>query len=315
MLKSVSPGVTCVLPVSAGWPESVFDLQARIVLVSDLAGIPLHRFARYAIDSTSVSSSSAGQDCFHIFVDGSDFGEQSAAWCFVVLSQTEHEFFFHGALWHTVLGAGAVASEIPLNSNSGEAMAMLWAMLWALQHCPGACVNLWSDSQSTVRDVLWESAAPGVLGELLSAVACALRVHSKPSWHYVKAHDGHPWNEMADSLAKWAAKGNLCHLPAPLLPTLQAGSGAAWEWFRVADQRALEAYPRYDGSRLTGTLSVSGAEGIEPPSQMPMRGLRSLSLVSFNVQTLAGKRDPVPMKVDRRDVWRAMVSIFCLSLY
>ena len=86
---------------------------------------------------------------------------------------------------------------------------MLWAILRAIQHCPGAQINLWSDSQATLRDVLWESAVPGVLGELLSAVACALRVHSKPSWHYVKAHDDHPWNEMTDSLAKWATKGNL----------------------------------------------------------------------------------------------------------
>ena len=104
-----------------------------------------------------------------------------------MLAQTEREFFFHGALWHSVLGAGTVADDLPLNSSSGEAMAMLWAMLWAIQHCPGAQINLWSDSQATLRDVLWESSAPGVLGELLSAVACALRVHSRPAWHYVKA--------------------------------------------------------------------------------------------------------------------------------
>ena len=93
-----------------------------------------------------------------------------------MLSQTEREFFFHGALWHCVLGAGTDAAEIPLNSTGGEAMAMLWAMLWAIQHYPGAQVNLWSDSQATARDALWESAAPGVLGGAL--VCSGLRVAS-----------------------------------------------------------------------------------------------------------------------------------------
>ena len=39
-------------------------------------------------------------------------------------SQTEREFFVHGALWHSVLGAGADAADLPLNSTSGEAMAV-----------------------------------------------------------------------------------------------------------------------------------------------------------------------------------------------
>ena len=131
----------------------------------------------------------------------------------------------------------------------------------------------------------------------MSAVACALQAHSKPSWHYVKAHDDHPWHEMADSLAIWAAKGNLCNLPIPLIPTLQAGPGAAWEWIRVVDQVALEAYPACDGARFTGALSASEACGLEPSMQLPLCEPRSLSL---DVQTLAGTRDRAALKVDRR---------------
>ena len=74
-------------------------------------------------------------DCFHIFVDGSDLGEQSAAW-------TQREFFFHGAL--CVLVAGAVATEITLNSTSGER--------W---QCYGQCCGQFSTAlQATVRDAL-----------------------------------------------------------------------------------------------------------------------------------------------------------------
>ena len=63
----------------------------------------------------------------------------------------------------------------------------------------------------------------------------------------------------------WRPKGKLCHLPTSSLPTLQAGLGAAWEWFRVVDQATLEAYPKIDGSRLTGALSLSAARGLNHP--------------------------------------------------
>ena len=36
------------------------------------------------------------------------------------------------------------------------------------------------------------------------------------AYRHVRAHEGHPWNELADSLAKWAAKGNGSELPRPV---------------------------------------------------------------------------------------------------
>ena len=47
-----------------------------------------------------------------------------------------NSFFTEHSIKHSVLGAGSDAAEIPLNSRSGEAMAMLRAMLWAIPHCP-----------------------------------------------------------------------------------------------------------------------------------------------------------------------------------
>ena len=67
-LNSFSPVVSCDLPSSAGWPVFVRDPQARIVLESDLTGVPMHRFARYAYESTSLAVSVAGCDCFHIWI-------------------------------------------------------------------------------------------------------------------------------------------------------------------------------------------------------------------------------------------------------
>ena len=107
--------------------------------------------------------------------------DQYVAWCFDLLSPAGIEFNFVVALWHSVIGS--VACDVPLSSTSAEALAQCG-------QCCGLC--RWSDSQSTVRHALWELAAHGVLGELLSAVTCALRGHSKPSWNYVKAYEGHP---------------------------------------------------------------------------------------------------------------------------
>ena len=201
--------------------------------MSDLTGVPLHRFPKHAYESTSHAASVADFDCVHIFVDGSDLGDQSAAWSFVVLSQTERGFFFHGALRHSVLGAGTDADDLPLNSSSGEAMAMLWATLWVIQHCPGAQINLWSDSQATHPEV-WESAAPGVLGELLSAVACALRVHSKPSYKPTMIIPGMRWLTRLQSgrpkVICAISRFSSCQLSELVQGLL--GSGSVW-WIRL----------------------------------------------------------------------------------
>ena len=105
-LNSFSP--VCDLLASAGWPVVVHDHQARIVLVSDLTGVPLHRFAKYAYESTSHAVSGSDVDCFHIFLMARIW---VAARSFVVLSQT---VFFHGALWHGyVVGNAVEDSALP----------------------------------------------------------------------------------------------------------------------------------------------------------------------------------------------------------
>ena len=50
------------------------------------------------------------------------------------------------------------------------------------------------------------------------------------------------------------------------------------------------------------------------PSQSPMHQIRSLSLVSFTVQSLAGTRDPAALKVDRRALLAQQLNVETFSL-
>ena len=56
------PVTSCDLLALAGWPVTVHDPQARVVLVSYLTGVPMHRFAKYAYESTSHAASVADFD-------------------------------------------------------------------------------------------------------------------------------------------------------------------------------------------------------------------------------------------------------------
>eukprot|EP00974_Lingulodinium_polyedra_P077752 7526880-Lingulodinium_polyedra.AAC.1 len=85
-----------------------------------------------------------------------------------------------------------------------------------------------------------------------------LRCGCRVAWEHVHGHCGHPWNELADACAGWAASGrtgsslpNLSAWRALLLrpPTL------AWAWLAAAPAALREALPHGPrGRALDGRL-------------------------------------------------------------
>eukprot|EP00974_Lingulodinium_polyedra_P014792 1431140-Lingulodinium_polyedra.AAC.1 len=65
-----------------------------------------------------------------------------------------------------------------------------------------------------------------VLGDLGDLAQEVLRI----DYDHVRAHDGQPWNELADSLAKAASRG-ACFPPGPLtLATMLGVKELGWQW-------------------------------------------------------------------------------------
>eukprot|EP00972_Heterocapsa_arctica_P082848 12208681-Heterocapsa_arctica.AAC.1 len=52
--------------------------------------------------------------------------------------------------------------------------------------------------------------------------------------YHVKAHTGHPWNELADSVANIASNDRMPHAPREAAERLGPGNAYAWEWLKHA---------------------------------------------------------------------------------
>ena len=71
---------------------------------------------------------------------------------------------------------------------------------------------------------------------------------------HVKAHSGHPWNELADSLAKREARAEQDSHPQPeWTRAFIADREREWEWMRQADAHTLNAYPTLTPTGLVAT--------------------------------------------------------------
>jgi len=122
------------------------------------------------------------------------------------------------------------------------------------------------------------------------------RQYSHVGWNHVHSHEGHPWNEAADSLAKWAATGpsTLLPLPTSVQRHMAVTAGLEWEWLWAADEHTKAAYPDMVGRDFLFDLTpaCAAARHIRPP-KCEMVGThtsapRSLHSVvgSFNACTL-----------------------------
>ena len=148
---------------------------------------------------------------FHFFTDGSKTTDGTVGSGLVLLIETNLGLHYGGCL-HAF-----VATET--TSLYGEHGAMIWALLWAIHvsdthwaHFGTAEVHFSFNFDATVSGYTaagyWRTAhAPSWRVILRSLTQILQTRHGQHclAWNHIKAHTGHPWNEMADALAKFAA--------------------------------------------------------------------------------------------------------------
>lgn len=173
-------------------------------------------------------------DAVHIYVDGSSFGlnrsdpaTHEAGWAFIVLVQCNHAFQFYGATSH-ILDKGNMytnkcnsVGELLSDALSAEATGMIWVLAWTLQnpfHAPcwihydnctvgqyAAGVHQWKAT--------WEYQS---LHRNIAALRhCLIMLHRLPFFQHQKSHDGHPWSDAVDALAKSVTKRIVVPHPLP----------------------------------------------------------------------------------------------------
>lgn len=288
--------------------QSLVELTASIAgiaLVRDFGGIPLNDAARAGLAMTSMGSEDlVAYDELFIYTDGSfsdACAEATTGWAFVVLGRVGMQIEVVGVLFHPGPGSGLVFSEIPeLDNNDMEAAAVLWAALWLLVVRPAVPVTVVSDSALAehVAQSLWYwRARPGV-AQVLSSVCQVAEQVVQLHWEHIQSHCGHPWNELADSLAKWAALGHGCFLPDALCDRMQASNSLNWEWLRAAPAEFRAAYPPIVGTDFVFTELRSEA-ALTPPRGSAEGGGGSrpgmsagFGVVSYNVRTFKSGDNP-----------------------
>ena len=215
------------------WPQQVSEMSRQVLEL-----LPeLHSSSQLALQLTpDWQGDHVNKVC--LYTDGSHFRHESypdaAAWSVVILYECldlpsdrlkwHYGGFLTGQV-HTALDgmqdAHFVGATTPCSSQA-EASAMVWALAFSLQH---SCQNieLCFDSTSIGYSAAgsWQGGCDLESRALFRSLFClrALVRASKRSvsFRHVAAHDGQPWNELADAIAKGTAKRLLFSSILPLV--------------------------------------------------------------------------------------------------
>ena len=113
------------------------------------------------------------------------------------------------------------------------------------------------------------------------------------SIEWTQAHVGLPWNELADSVAKWSSRNTYTAVPPEVVAALQYDVTWEWAWLAEAEPSVQAAYPALTQGGFQG--GWTGGQWLPdqaiPGVAVPQDDLRTiarvgLSCASFNACTL-----------------------------
>ena len=272
---------------------------------------------------------------FHLFTDGfynSDNG--SAAWSFVIVtmdteqyspeSQCHLEGYFTGKV--TANHADDYWHGAPhLNAYIAELEALFHAHWWAL--CSDIpCVHIHYDAMSAGQASAgaWGFSGDNPLATCTRSIAQALDevAQQTTTYHHIRAHNGDPWNELADATAK-----------ATLTGAIEVNHPFSFRWHnwitgqlqlrieslptRLALLRGDSSLPECQGQCLSWLPSLADptddalwafGRDESPPEVSGSEVCTRIKCCTFNVRTL--KEDPLAVTAGACEFLRAQLSYY-----
>ena len=274
-----------------------------IPLHTEYDGMEIHPFSKVALACCPRSSNRAS--AYYIYCDGSYLpGEPlSSAWALTLVAKTEEGFSNCGYIAGRVLSStNLIVDAQKLDSTTAELTAIAWALLLATQlgalH-PHATVTVYSDSACAIGVATqWQPYRPQhdlarAVALLYADVACQLGVRLEHS----PGHIGHPWQELADSLAK-----HFTRVTPPDLPTVPRcyiiyHRDMEWQWLYKAQATAAAAYPVI---ALDGFRYVLRLQPVPTDMQVPTEGLSARCPPPQTPQQPAAQPPPTPSTAQSR---------------
>ena len=250
-----------------------------------------------------------------IYTDGSYSQKEqslSCTWGFVVLASSENVYHLIGHGYGHVDAdpmANGWTGARSLGARQAELEAQIHAFEWLIQqsldvdtHVVFDCLGVGMMAQG-----YWKINSDELQAVLLRNLVCAYTAFMHPSrlceWSHVKSHTGCFGNELADSLATYAAQsgtecGGFCHIE--YLPYLIGNPPAInWLWFALTVPGEQNSLPEIDDSAFVfakpiDVLSPADKmpsmflDRLKPPTSYKERKLE-LQLATYNVGTLRQK--------------------------
>eukprot|EP00438_Fugacium_kawagutii_P017131 Skav204405 [mRNA] locus=scaffold4169:218344:224337:+ [translate_table: standard] len=300
-------------------PAPLSDLKEALALLLDFgfqglnvdfAPIPaLHPAARHALGSSVVAPS--GASVFHVFTDGSS-GHNGATWAFVVLAEIRvgSEVFF----FRVGYAGGWVDSSIGRcldDALDAEATALAAVSEYLLSRPIAANlqIHVHFDSQAAgfgtvgshnvARSDSLDSDRTVAARVLMGLVQ--QRFQSVVGYH-IHAHQSHPWNEMADSIASCIRHG--WDPPVPFVwrsGPLLAHPLRDWAWLDLHSGSDLPSLDHLLLNPPPVPRHRPGDPALRTASMDPSSAVTAcLRIVTVNVGTLNAAESELPTSISGR---------------
>ena len=246
------------------------------------------------------------QPVFHLYTDGAaDIKRQVSGTAVVILLQLGACYVMLGLIGEQLAGSDSTPWEpSPPLALHAEQVAITTAILWAIQMralLPTVTCKLWFDCTAAG----WTAAGTWGPGDSMGHKMQHLEMLARAlpgielSFDHVSGHSGHPWNDLADYVAKQSAKGRL-HWASPPATLCHTVMNAELSWIAVElDARRHHALPIFDGT-LTWRPGQHDAFMLQPGDLIPVDGpgdshslrgdtMFEVSIATINIQGLRGK--------------------------
>ena len=243
---------------------------------------------------------------YHFFTDGSKAAEGNVGAAIILLTQSIDGWHYGGCLYKRV-----VAGD---NSAAGENGALIWALLWAISISNERwfsqrtidiiyTFNFDSTSAGFVAAGYWKSRAHlnwRIIQRSLAQILQTRHGLHRLQWNHIHAHAGHPWNEGADTLAKFAtttsAEVNGSQCWEKWLDDADSLNALQWIWFKelmeAGDPRVPMLQDEHLVSHLTAVRDWNASQqqptNLPAPPACPTESKRlDITIATANVLTLA----------------------------
>ena len=209
----------------------------------------------------------------HIYTDGSYCRKEGlSAWSFIAVAHIgdqERLIGFTGALVHTDHQHQHHIGTLSQGATQAELEAMFWSSMWSCKFVSSSCwegvLHFHWDS-TTAGSKSMGSAATNIQAQgrtahyirCLQQALCAMLRPERVKHGHIRAHEGHPCNELADAAAKAALQQQWKNpYSGPSVAVIEAACPIAFEmmWYRFACEDTRRSLPQFQDGQLQWTTT------------------------------------------------------------